>query len=536
MNMADVKSQDNSKSWFYTDTVKDHFFNPRNLVKKDDEINVKDYNGVGMVGSPACITGDTLIAVADGRISVPIKQLVKENKNVPVYCYDNEKITISMARNFRKTRKKVPVLKIILDDNSSFKATIDHSLMLRERDYTEVRDLKNEESVMPFNKVIRKGYFYIYLNNGKRIREHEMIFEHFNGGIDNFNINSPNIHHIDENKLNNNINNLKLISGGEHARLHSIKNKRYLKGIVRDIKGDKNPMRVWWNNASDEEKKLYKTNMSFATSGERNGRWKKVFNETILKETYKYFKLNDIKLTNEKWKEFAKKKGFPQCVDPRFESFNNFKEQVISYNHKIKSTEFAGYEDVYNLTVDNFHNYAIITNKNKSFSGIINKNCGDMMKIWIKVDENEVIKECKFQTFGCASAISSTSILTVMVIENGGMKIEDALKIKPHDIVARLNGLPTRKFHCSVLGDKALRAAINDYFRRTGQNDRIIIEGARIIDKVLKITDKDIEEAVLDGADTFEKVQHKTKIGIQDKTCIPEVEQLIRFYKEKYFG
>ena len=162
--------------------------------------------------------------------------------------------------------------------------------------------------------------------------------------------------------------------------------------------------------------------------------------------------------------------------------------------------------------------------------------CGDMMKIWIKVDENEVIKECKFQTFGCASAISSTSMLTVIATENGGMKIEDALKIKPHDIVARLNGLPTRKFHCSVLGDKALRAAINDYFRRTGQNDRIIVEGTRIIDKILKITDKDIEEAVLDGADTFEKVQQKTKIGIQDKSCIPEVEQLIRFYKEKYFG
>src|SRR3989344_5341718 len=162
--------------------------------------------------------------------------------------------------------------------------------------------------------------------------------------------------------------------------------------------------------------------------------------------------------------------------------------------------------------------------------------CGDMMKIWIKVDKNEVIKECKFQTFGCASAISSTSILTVMVTENSGMKIEDALKIKPHDIVKRLNGLPTRKFHCSVLGDKALRAGINDYFRRTGQNDRIIVEGERIIDKILKITDKDIEEAVLDGADTFEKVQQKTKVGIKDKTCIPEVEQLIRFYKEKYFG
>ena len=161
--------------------------------------------------------------------------------------------------------------------------------------------------------------------------------------------------------------------------------------------------------------------------------------------------------------------------------------------------------------------------------------CGDMMKIWVRV-EDEKIKDCKWQTFGCASAIASTSMLSVMVTENDGMKVDDALNIKPQEIVKRLNGLPNRKFHCSVLGDKALRAAINDYFKNTGQHDRIIVEGAKIIDKILKITDKDIEEAVLEGADTFEKVQKKTKVGIQDKTCIPEVEQLIRFYKEKYFG
>ena len=110
------------------------------------------------------------------------------------------------------------------------------------------------------------------------------------------------------------------------------------------------------------------------------------------------------------------------------------------------------------------------------------------------------------------------------------------MKIKPQEIAARLKGLPERKFHCSVLGDKALRAAINDHFRRTEQFKRIQVEGAKVVDKILKITDKDIEEAILEGAQTLEDVQKKTKVGIQDKSCIPEVEQLIRFYKEKYFG
>jgi NifU-like protein involved in Fe-S cluster formation/bacterioferritin-associated ferredoxin len=162
--------------------------------------------------------------------------------------------------------------------------------------------------------------------------------------------------------------------------------------------------------------------------------------------------------------------------------------------------------------------------------------CGDMMKIWIKVEDDK-IKECKWQTFGCASAIASTSIMSEMVIENGGMTISQALELKPQDIVERLHSLPARKFHCSVLGDKALRAAINNYFKNSDQKDRIIVsKGAEIVDKILKITDKDIEEAVLEGAHDFEAVQKKTKVGVQDKTCIPRVNELIEFYKDKYYG
>ena len=160
--------------------------------------------------------------------------------------------------------------------------------------------------------------------------------------------------------------------------------------------------------------------------------------------------------------------------------------------------------------------------------------CGDMMQMWLKVKDDKIV-DCKWQTFGCASAIASTSIFSVMVTENGGMKIGDALKIKPQEIVARLGGLPTIKFHCSVLADKALRAAINDYYKKTGQLDKIQKGQAKIIDKILKITDHDIEEAVLEGVRTFEELQKRTKIGIQDKTCIPEAEQLLRYYVEKYF-
>jgi nitrogen fixation protein NifU and related proteins len=160
--------------------------------------------------------------------------------------------------------------------------------------------------------------------------------------------------------------------------------------------------------------------------------------------------------------------------------------------------------------------------------------CGDMMKMWIKIKDDKII-ECLWQTFGCASAIASTSAFSVMITENNGMEIEDALKIKPQDIANRLEGLPARKFHCSVLADKALRAAINDYYKKTNQLNKVQESKVKIIDKILKITDHDIEESVLDGVRTFEGLQKRTKIGVQDKTCIPEAKQLLRYYVEKYF-
>ena len=110
------------------------------------------------------------------------------------------------------------------------------------------------------------------------------------------------------------------------------------------------------------------------------------------------------------------------------------------------------------------------------------------------------------------------------------------MSMKPKDINDKLGGLPTRKFHCSVLGDKALRMAINNYFEETDQSDRKIEEKTRVIDKLSKTTDHDIEEAVLEGARTFEEVQKKTKVGIGNPKVQMDVEQLLRFYVEKYFG
>ena len=157
--------------------------------------------------------------------------------------------------------------------------------------------------------------------------------------------------------------------------------------------------------------------------------------------------------------------------------------------------------------------------------------CGDMMKLWIKVDKKkETIKDIKWQTFGCASAIATTSVLSEMA---KGMKLEDARKITPKEIVDKLAGIPAVKYHCSVLGDKALREAINDYFRKTNQFGRILTDSP-IVDERLKITERDIENAVIEGAKTLKEVQQKTKVGVENKFIRKKVEDLIKIYIKKH--
>ncbi len=91
--------------------------------------------------------------------------------------------------------------------------------------------------------------------------------------------------------------------------------------------------------------------------------------------------------------------------------------------------------------------------------------CGDIMKVWIKVDlKSEKVKKFKWQTWGCASAIASTSVFSEMVTERGGMEIEKALKITPQQIIERLHGLPSIKIHCSVLADQAFKDAVKNYY------------------------------------------------------------------------
>lgn len=167
--------------------------------------------------------------------------------------------------------------------------------------------------------------------------------------------------------------------------------------------------------------------------------------------------------------------------------------------------------------------------------GIVgNMKCGDQMMVVIKVDKSKgVITDCKWKTYGCASAIASTSILSEMV---KGMTLEEAYHISPKDIAKELGGLPGHKVHCSVLGDKALRAAINDYYKRNGMEEKIKKEEARVVCHCMNVTDKEIEEAVLEGARTYLEIQERTKAGTVCGKCKEDTLKLLDKYKKEHFG
>ncbi len=159
-----------------------------------------------------------------------------------------------------------------------------------------------------------------------------------------------------------------------------------------------------------------------------------------------------------------------------------------------------------------------------------NIKCGDQMLIAIKV-EGDAIIDCKWKTYGCASAIASTSILSEAVI---GMNLDEAYHIKPKDIADRLGGLPEHKIHCSVLGDKALRSAIEDYYKKTGREDSIEEQEATIVCQCMNVTDLDIEKAVKNGARNYADLQNMTKAGTVCGQCKKESEELIHQYIHMY--
>lgn len=149
--------------------------------------------------------------------------------------------------------------------------------------------------------------------------------------------------------------------------------------------------------------------------------------------------------------------------------------------------------------------------------------CGDALRLMFKLDDDKKkIVDSKFQTFGCASAIASSSALTEMI---KGMTLEEAEKVTNQHIADYLGGLPDQKMHCSVMGKEALEVAIENY--RTGKCSKVILEG-EVICKCFGVTRKEIEH-VIEENDLHEvdEVMNYCKAGGGCGGCKPDIAEII---------
>ncbi len=156
--------------------------------------------------------------------------------------------------------------------------------------------------------------------------------------------------------------------------------------------------------------------------------------------------------------------------------------------------------------------------------------CGDALKLTLRIDKKtEIIKDAKFKTFGCASAIASSSALTEMI---KGKSIEEASQITNKDIAQYLGGLPGEKMHCSIMGMEALEAAIANY-RGAGLKKKVVGK-EKVICECFSVTDKKIIKAISQNQlKSVEAVTNYTKAGGACGRCKPEIEKILREYWEK---
>lgn len=315
--------------------------------------------------NPCCFTGDTLVATADGRNAVTIKELCDEGYKGPVYSMLSQigQVVTSYCSNVWVSRKNAELVKVTLDDGSSFRCTPDHRIMLRTGQYVQASELIAGTSLMPFNSFKRKdrNYRMISSNTGRDLAQYAHVAQAF--GLIKEGYEKQHIHHKDGNGLNDLLSNLETISASEHNREHMLgSSNSFFK--IRNVE-------QWKKKQSKRQKGIINTNSNGISS-----------EEFVLRITEKTIELGrELKVKEALEICNLKFMNKSRLADLQTESLSNFCREVYSrYNHKVKSVEYLQEcEDVYDMTVEGTHNFAIITSsKDSNFiesSGVFVHNC-----------------------------------------------------------------------------------------------------------------------------------------------------------------
>jgi ribonucleotide reductase alpha subunit len=273
--------------------------------------------GFETVSTNPCIVGETLVAVADGRQYVSIKQLADEGNDIPVYAMDevNSKLVIKTMRNPRITGFNKPIYKINIQGGHSVRVTGNHKFILKDGNIKEAKNLVSGDSLNILTKWFAsfeelfpnsnsKSSDYIWINNGKfksTVSEHRFLYEQLN----NIKIDSGNvIHHKDYNSLNNNINNLLMMTKYEHDEFHKT-----------DMIGEKNP----YHKMSNEWK------FNFAShKGSSNSKYSNILSDDIKDHALRLTKILGRRFSNDDWGKYANENKLPKYFSKfRLEEINS---------------------------------------------------------------------------------------------------------------------------------------------------------------------------------------------------------------------
>ncbi|CAM3574615.1 ribonucleotide reductase N-terminal alpha domain-containing protein [Deinococcus frigens] len=260
-----------------------------------------------------CVTGDTLVAVADGRGAVSFRELTEAGADVPVYARDDRgNVAVRWMRNPRVTGYAQPIYEVTFDDGLKTRVTGNHRFNLTDGTAREALELRAGDSVASMTRFEgnfddafgfagkrSQDYAWLTSGQGQPVGEHRLIATFAAGRSL---LPGEVVHHRDYNGLNNHSSNLEVMGRETHAELHRA-----------DMLGDNNPMRDrWWGQLSDGQKDAHRAKMSEATSGERNGRHSGLSHAELEDAARELIAALGRGFTNREWQAFAGERGLPQ--------------------------------------------------------------------------------------------------------------------------------------------------------------------------------------------------------------------------------
>lgn len=358
-----------------------------NIIENSPADSYKDF-GFNSVSTNPCIVGDTIVALADGRNNITIKELSEIGDDVDVYCLnENGELIIRKMRNPRLTGYNQQIYKVNIEGGHSIRVTGNHKFRLKNGEYVETKNLKKGDSLHILTKwespiVSEKNKSkndYIWVNNStfkSNTTEHKLIAEYNNNKKINF---GEIVHHIDYDTKNNKPENLKIMTKIEHDKLHS-----------QDMIGCKNP----YHRMTDEWK-----NNFHDSKGKSNSRYINIENEELIEHAKKLTLEFGRRFSKREWMRYAKQNNLPQ-------SFSNFrKEELGSIDELSKKVahdlnfEFINKDtrlvNTYNKAIENGYESEIINNK------VFVTKCCEECKQYFKIDYFH--REISFCSIQCSN-------------------------------------------------------------------------------------------------------------------------------------